>query len=117
MLTGPHFAYRVWVCTRHPLTGGVGPLCTRPAPVSVAFDDRQGGPAGGCGCLGGERRGSAAEGRAERLVVAPPAQPAGAGPEVAGGHRPLDRRPDGLEGALEADQLALVGGVGQRVAV
>src|SRR4051794_23816915 len=57
------------------------------------------------------------DGKANRLVVAPVAEPALVGPEVTGRHGPLDRRPDRLQGALEAHQLALVGGVGERVAV
>ena len=67
--------------------------------------------------LGRERRGSAAEGRAECLVVAPVAA---AGSCWAGSRRsapPLDRGPDREQRALEADELLLLGGVGQRVAV
>src|SRR3954452_22938423 len=85
---------------------------------SAADDHRQGGaPAGGGRGFRRERRGSTTERRAEGLVVAPAAQPALVVPEVTGGHGALDRGPDRLERALEAEQFSLVGGVGERVAV
>src|SRR5687768_12647674 len=91
---------------------------TRLSIVSVALDDRQERPpARGSRGLVGERRGSAAEGGADCLVVAPVAEPGLVGPEVTAGHCALDRRPDRLQRALEPDQLVLVGRVSERLAI
>src|SRR4051794_16451255 len=80
---------------------GAGPSVRRAGGVgSVALDDRESGPARGGRGLGRERRGSAPERRAERLVVAPVAEPGLVRPEVAGLHGALDRGPDGQQGAL-----------------
>ena len=65
----------------------------------------------------GQRRGSAAPRRAEVAEVAPVAQPRGAGPPVAGLRGAHHGLPDGPDVALDGEQVALVGGVAEDLAV
>jgi hypothetical protein len=65
----------------------------------------------------GEGRRGPAEGRAERLVVAPVAQAAGPRRELAQLRGALDRRPQGEHLALDGQQVGLVGGVAQHLPV
>ena len=67
---------------------------------------RRGRPADPLQRVVGRRRRRAAEGRAERLVVAPVAQPARARPPVARSRGPLDRGPQRLHLALGGQQVA-----------
>ena len=72
---------------------------------------------GALGGVVGQRRGSATPRRAQRAVVAPVAQPTRAGAPVAGRRGALDGGPEGLDLALGAEQVLLVGLVGDDLAV
>src|SRR3954447_9311813 len=64
-----------------------------------------------------QRRRRPPEGRAERAVVAPVAQPPGRGTPVAGARGTVDGRPQGPQLALGGHELGLLGGVPQHLAV
>src|SRR4051794_7429082 len=65
----------------------------------------------------GQRWGSAAPCRAERTVVAPVTETAGAGTPVTSRRGSLDRLPERLDLALGAQQVLLVGLVGDDLTV
>src|SRR6476661_8488582 len=82
--------------------------------VDQARRGRVDGPLGG---VVGQRRGSAAPGRAQGAVLAPVAEPARAGTPVAGARCVLDGGPQRLDLALDPEEVLLVGLVGDDLAV
>ena len=102
-------------CDRWTRTPRASPSAAEPAVVAASIMPRapRSEPLRPAGV--GRRR--AAEGRAQRLVGAPVAQPRRVGPEIACGTGGLDGPPDRDQGLLEAQQLVEVGRVVQHLTV
>ena len=86
--------------------GPATPVVTGPTSPAVALSPRS-----------RQRWGRAPPRRAERLVVAPFAQPASAGLPRPARRRTLNRGPQRADGALEAAQLVLLGAIDHRYPV